>query len=313
MSGGAGTRPGLLGLSGSAVRRLASSKKACVGAATLAVLIATGVLAPVIAHGNPLAVTGPQNAPPSGQHLLGTTGQGGDVFAQIVWGARESLTVGLLTGLAVTVIGVSIGLLAAYAGGVVDNVLTLLTNIFLVIPGLPLLVVMAAFLPRSTLSVIFVLAIAGWAGMARVIRSQALSVVKRDYIAASKVIGERGIRIIFVEVLPSLASLIASGLFGAIAYGIAAQAALEFLGLGDLGSVSWGTILYWASNNEGLLQGAWWEFIPAGACIALASGALALLNFAVDEVTNPRLRRLASPRARRFETVRRFRGKADVA
>ena len=313
MNAGESAGSGLLGLSGSVARRLTSSKKACSGVAVLLLLAAAGIFAPVIAPGNPLAVVGGQNEAPSLKHLLGTTGQGGDVFAQVIWGARDSLTVGLLTGIGVTVIGVSMGLFAAYAGGLADNLLTLLTNIFLVIPGLPLLVVMAAFLPRSTLSIIFVLAIAGWAGTARVIRSQALSVVKRDYVAASKVIGERGIRIIFVEVLPNLSSLIASGLFGAIAYGIAAQAALEFLGLGNLSSVSWGTVLYWASNNEGLLQGAWWQFIPAGVCIAAASGALSLLNFAVDEVTNPRLRRLSLPKARRAGTLRSMREKTDVA
>jgi peptide/nickel transport system permease protein len=282
----------------SLAKRVASSKKALFGAGVFLLLLAIGVFAPLIAPGDPQAVVGSPNAAPSIKHILGTTGQGGDVFAQLVWGARDSLTVGLLTGVAVTVIGVCIGLFAAYAGGIADNLLTLLTNIFLVIPGLPLLVVMAAFLPHSTLSIIFVLAIAGWAGTARVIRSQALSVVKRDYVAAAKVIGERSAHIVFAEVLPNLTSLIASGLFGAIAYGIAAQAALEFLGLGDLNTVSWGTILYWASNNAGLLQGAWWEFVPAGACIAVASGALALLNFAVDEVTNPRLRRLRMPRVR---------------
>jgi peptide/nickel transport system permease protein len=294
-------------------KRLSGSKKAMFGAGMLLLLIMVGVLAPLIAHGNPQAVVGPLNAPPSLKHLLGTTGQGGDVFRQVAWGARDSLTVGLLTGLGVTIIGVSIGLIGAYVGGIVDHLLTLLTNIFLVIPGLPLLVVMAAFLPHSTLSIIFVLAIAGWAGTARVIRSQALSVVKRDYVSAAKVIGEPGVRIVVVEVLPNLASLIASGLFGAVAYGIAAQAALEFLGLGNLDSVSWGTILYWASNNAGLLQGAWWEFVPAGACIAAASGSLALLNFAVDEVTNPRLRRFRLPKSSRLKAVRDVSEEPDAA
>ncbi len=297
----------------SVTQRLLSSKKALFGAGVVLLLIMIGLFAPIIAHGDPQAVVGPPNAAPSLKHLFGTTGQGGDVFAQVVWGARDSLTVGLLTGLGVTIIGVCIGLVGAYSGGIVDNFLTLLTNIFLVIPGLPLLVVMAAFLPHSTLSIIFVLAIAGWAGMARVIRSQALSVVKRDYVGAAKVIGERSVRIVLVEVLPNLASLIASGLFGAIAYGIAAQAALEFLGLGNLGSVSWGTILYWASNNAGLLQGAWWEFVPAGACIAAASGALALLNFAVDEVTNPRLRRFGLPKVARHRAGRGASGVSDAA
>ena len=141
--------------------------------------------------------------------------------------------------------------------------LTVVTNIFLVIPGLPLLVVVAAFLPRSTWSVIFVLAVAR-SGPARVIRAQALSVVKRDYVASATVIGERPVRIIAAEVLPNLSSLIATVLFGAVGYGIGSLAALQFLGLGDLTTASWGTILYSAQSNSSLLQGTWWQFVPAG-------------------------------------------------
>jgi peptide/nickel transport system permease protein len=284
--------------------RLTTSKKALFGASVVVAFILIGLLAPLIAPGNPAAVVGPQNLAPSAHHLLGTTGEGNDVFAQVVWGTRNSLLVGFLTGAAIAIIGVVLGLSAAFFGGWIDNALTLLMNIFLVIPGLPLLVVMAAFLPRTTLSVCFVLAIAGWAGSARVIRSQALSVVKRDYVAAATVIGERAPRIIFMEVLPSLSSLIASVLFGAIGYGIGSLAALQFLGLGDLTTVSWGTILYWAQNNSSLLQGTWWQFIPAGACLALTCAAISMLNFAIDEVTNPRLRTI---RERGLRLVRRAR------
>ena len=270
--------------------RLTASKKAVFGAVVVLCLILVGLLAPLIAPGNPQAVVGPENLAPSAAHLLGTSGQGNDVFAQLVWGTRNSLAVGFVTGAAIAVVGVAIGLSAAFFGGWIDNLLTLLMNIFLVIPGLPLLVVMAAFLPRSTWSVIFVLAIAGWAGSARVIRSQALSVVRRDYVAAATVVGERPLRIIVSEVLPNLSSLIASVLFGAIGYGIGALAALQFLGLGNLSTVSWGTILYWAQSDSSLLQGTWWQFIPAGALLTLTCAAISMLNFAIDEVTNPRLR-----------------------
>jgi peptide/nickel transport system permease protein len=286
--------------------RLTTSKKAMFGATVVLCFVIVGLLAPLIAPGNPQAVVGPANLPPSLQYLLGTSGQGNDVFAQVVWGTRNSLAVGFLTGAAIAIIGVIIGLSAAFFGGWVDNALTLLMNIFLVIPGLPLIVVMAAFLPRTTLSVSFVLAIAGWAGGARVIRSQALSVVKRDYVAAATVIGERAPRIIFFEVLPSLSSLIASVLFGAIGYGIGALAALQFLGLGDLTTVSWGTILYWAQNNSALLQGTWWQFVPAGACLALTCAAISMLNFAIDEVTNPRLRTIRDRGTRLLRRARRL-------
>jgi peptide/nickel transport system permease protein len=314
MSGIAGVVKALYYLPRSAAQRLAVSKKASFGAAVLFFLVLVGALAPVIAPGNPQAVMGPENLAPSWSHLLGTTGQGGDVFAQLVWGTRTSLGVGFLTGAAIALIGTSIGLSAAFFGGWVDNLLTLIANICLVIPGLPLLVVMAAFLPRSTLSIVVVLAIAGWAATARVIRSQALSVVRRDYIAAATVIGEHRRRIIVFEVLPNLSSLIASVLFGAIGYGIGAQAALQFLGLGNLNSVSWGTILYWAANNASLLQGTWWQFIPAGACLAFTCAAISLLNFAIDEITNPRLRtvRVARVPRARWWNVWRVKGEPDL-
>lgn len=270
--------------------RLASSRKATFGAAVVVALVLVGLLAPLISPGNPSAVVGPANLAPSLKHLFGTTGEGNDVFAQVVWGTRNSLAVGLLTGAAITVVGAAVGLTAAFFGRWVDYILTLLTNVFLVIPGLPLLVVMAAFLPRSTFSIIFVLAIAGWAGSARVLRSQALSIVRRDYVAAATVIGESPARIILSEVLPNLSSLIASVLFGSVGYGIGALAALQFLGLGNVTLVSWGTILYWAQNNSALLQGTWWQFVPAGLCLAVTCAAISMLNFAIDEVTNPRLR-----------------------
>lgn len=295
------------------LRRLSASKKAVVGAVVVVGLLVVGLLAPVISPGDPSAVVGAENLPPSVQHLFGTTGQGNDVFAQVVWGTRNSLLVGFLTGALITVVGSAFGLTAAFFGGWVDYVLTLVTNVFLVIPGLPLLVVMAAFLPRSTFSIVFVLAIAGWPGSARVLRSQALSVVRRDYIAAATVVGERPARIIVTEVLPNLSSLIASVLFSSVGYGIGALAALQFLGLGNVAMVSWGTILYWAQNNSALLQGTWWQFVPAGLCLAVTCAAISMLNFAIDEVTNPRLRTLHR-RARVFRgTVAPAKGELSAA
>ena len=145
------------------------------------------------------------------------------------------------------------------------------------------------------------------------IRSQALSVVRRDYVAAATVIGERPFRIIATEVLPNLSSLIATVLFGAVGYGIGSLAALQFLGLGNLTAVSWGTILYWAQSNSSLLQGTWWQFVPAGACLALACAAVSMLNFAIDEVTNPRLRTVRERAPRWVRAVRRPREERSAA
>ena len=159
------------------------------------------------------------------------------------------------------------------------------------LPGLPLLVILAAFLPQGLGTVILELVITGWAGSARVLRSQAMSIRGKDFVGASQVTGESGIRIMFREMLPNMASIVMSTFLACVIFGIGAQAGLEFLGLGDISTVSWGTNLYWASNDGALLTGAWWVFVPPGVSIALVAFALALVNYGVDETTNPRLRR----------------------
>jgi peptide/nickel transport system permease protein len=171
----------------------------------------------------------------------------------------------------------------------------LVTNVFLLLPGLPLLVILAAFLPPGLGTVILVLTVTGWAGSARVLRSQALSIRSKDFVAAAVVSGERAGRIMFREILPNMASIVMGTLLACVIYGIGAQAGLEFLGLGDVSTVSWGNNLFWAGNEGALLTGSWWVFVPSGFCIALVAFALALINYAVDEVTNPRLRKIRKP------------------
>ncbi|MFZ4572509.1 MAG: ABC transporter permease [Bacteroidales bacterium] len=264
--------------------------KARVGVVILAFFVLIAVLGPILSPGDPLAFVDNPNLPPSANHWLGTSGQGQDMFKQVVQGTRVSLMVGFLVGILATVFGTLVGMSSAYFGGRVDDFLSLFTNIFLIIPGLPLLVALAAFLPRGPVTIVLVLAFTGWAGTARVLRSQTLALREKDFVSAALASGENHLRIILVEILPNMASIVASSLFGAINYGIAAQASLEFLGLGNLSKVSWGTILYWAGNNAGLLTGAWWTFVPAGLCIALVAFSLTMLNFAIDEITNPRLK-----------------------
>lgn len=272
------------------LRQLFSHRKALFGATLIVLFLLIALLAPVLAPGDPIAFVDRPHRPPSREHLLGTTGQGQDVFAQLIWGARISLSIGLLTGLLTTLVGTVVGLTAGYFGGRIDDLLSLLMNIFLIIPSLPLLVTLAAFLPPSPTTIMFVLTLTGWAWPARVLRSQALALREKDFVAASLVSGESSAHIIFREILPNMTSLVAAGFIGSTVYAIGAEASLEFLGFGDVSIVSWGTILFWAQNNAGLLTGAWWTFMPAGLCIALTAFALTMLNYAVDELTNPRLR-----------------------
>ncbi|HET9222898.1 MAG TPA: ABC transporter permease [Roseiflexaceae bacterium] len=267
------------------------NKKAVVGAAILLLFLLIALFAPLIAPGDPLDFVAMPNQPPSAEHWLGTTGQGQDVFAQVVWGTRVSLGVGFASALAMMLIGTILGMVAGYFGGMVDDSLSLLINVFLIIPAVPLAVVLAAYLPQGPLTITLVLAITGWAWNARVLRAQTLSLREKDFVAASLVGGERKLRIIFSELLPNTFSLIVSGFIGATIFAIATEVGLEFLGLGNISTVvSWGTILYWSQNNAGLVTGAWWTIVPPGLCVAVVGCALTLLNSALDEVTNPRLR-----------------------
>ncbi|WP_327341354.1 ABC transporter permease [Streptomyces europaeiscabiei] len=281
------------------LRRLIDSKKALTGLILLALFALLALLAPVLAPGDPSLINSTGSQTPSAAHWLGTTAKGQDVLALTLWGARSSLFVGFTVGLVATAVAIVVGLASAYFGRVVDDALTLVTNIFLLLPGLPLLIILAAFLPPGTSTVVLVLVVTGWAGSARVLRAQAKSIRGKDFVAAAVVTGERPLRIMFREILPNMASVVMTTLLGCVIFGIGAQAGLEFLGLGDSSVVSWGTNLYWASNDGALMTGAWWAFVPSGLCIALVAFAIALVNYAVDEITNPRLRNRRARRERR--------------
>ncbi|WP_406362319.1 ABC transporter permease [Streptomyces sp. NBC_01579] len=281
------------------LRQLTDSKKAMTGLMLLALFALLALLAPVLVPGEPSLINSTGSQVPSAAHWLGTTAKGQDVLALTLWGARSSLFVGFTVGLVATAVAIVVGLAAAYFGRIVDDALTLVTNIFLLLPGLPLLIILAAFLPPGTSTVILVLVVTGWAGSARVLRAQAKSIRGKDFVAAAVVTGERPLRIMFREILPNMASVVMTTLLGCVIFGIGAQAGLEFLGLGDSSVVSWGTNLYWASNDGALMTGTWWAFVPSGLCIALVAFALALVNYAVDEITNPRLRNRRARRERR--------------
>ncbi len=242
---------------------------------------------------------------PSATHWLGTTQTGQDVFLQVVVGTRVSLLLGFITGLVATIISVVVGLAGGYFGGVIDDVLSMVTNVFLVLPGLPLAIVLAAFLPyKGPLTIGFVTVITGWSWGARVLRSQTLSMRSREFVEASKASGESSMRIIFFEILPNEIAIVAAELLGTIIYAILAETGLEYLGLGDVTTVSWGTMFYWAGNNDAILLGAWWWILPPGLCIAVLGAGLAFINFGIDEIANPRLRKEPGPKVDKISKTR---------
>ena len=278
----------LIGLLASLTR----SRRARTGVVILVLLIIAALLAPVISPGDPARITGAPAAAPSPAHWFGVTPKGQDVLAITLWGARSSLAVGLGAGLLATLVALVVALASAYLGRAVDGLLSVATNVFLLLPGLPLLVVLAAYMPPGWGSTLIVLIVTGWAGAARVLRSQAMSLRGTDFVEAAVVSGERPARIMAGEMLPNMASVVMSTLLGCVNAAIGAQAGLEFLGLGRSDSVSWGTNLYWAATDGALMTGRWWTFVPSGLAIALVAYALALINAGVDEATNPRLRRV---------------------
>lgn len=268
------------------------NKKALVGGCILLFLALVAIFAPVIAPYGPNETRFFPSLPPSREHPLGTTSLGQDIFSQVVWGTRLTLTVGLVTGSICALISTTIGLVSGYFGGWVDELLSLITNVFLVLPGLPLMIIIAAYITvQSVIPIIVVISITGWAWGARVLRSQMLTLKNRDYVKAAIVAGEHPLRIIFVEILPNMLGLIVANFFGAALYAVLSEAGLEFLGLGNVNAVTWGTILYWAQNNQAMLLGQWQWMVVPGLLIAILGMSFALLNFAVDEMTNPLLRR----------------------
>lgn len=277
----------------SVLKTFLRNRKAAIGLAIVLAYVVIALAAPLIAHYEPLARVGRPHQAPSADHWLGTTRMGRDVFSQLIYGTRNSLMVGVLAGFIVTAIGTTIGITAAYFGGRIDDVLNFFTNVVLVLPQLPLLLVLAAFLGQvSPLAIALIIGLTSWAWGARVTRAQALSLKTRDYIQASEMIGEPSWRMILVEMLPNLLSIIGFNFIGSVIFTVITQATLEFLGLGSPLTLSWGTMLYNAQNASAIIVGAWWEVIaPCGAIVLIGVG-LSLMNFGVDEIANPRMRSL---------------------
>ena len=257
-----------------------------IGVAILAFFALVAVAGPWLV-GDPQAFVDRPLLAPSFAHWLGTNGQGQDVLTQLVHGARTTLGLGASVGVGVVALGAFIGALAATRGGWLDSLVALATNIALVLPGLPLMVVLAAWLPPGIGTIAAVLLLTGWPWHARVVRAQALSLRGRDFVAAARMLGEPTWRVVAIEILPNMSGVLVSGVVGASLFAIGAEVGLEFLGLGDLGTVSWGTMLYWASNDSALLTGAWWTFVPVGTCIALVGFALALVSTGLEAQGRP--------------------------
>ena len=265
--------------------------KSATGFTIFFIFLLIAIFAPWIAPYSPSATIYDPNLAPTADHWFGTTNTGQDLYSQFIFSARNTMIVGFGAGILSTIIGLIFGVIGGYRGGLTDAILGFITNLFLVLPGLALLIVIEAYLKASTPFVNgLIIALTGWAWGARVFRSQTMTLAGRDFISAAKMSGKSSLRIMITEICPNMLSIIAGNIMFATLGAILAEAGLAFLGFEDINSTSWGTMLYWASSNSALLRGAWWWFIPPGVGIALVGLSLVLMNFAIDQITNPRLK-----------------------
>jgi peptide/nickel transport system permease protein len=279
------------------VQLLLRNSKSRVGLFMVLFVVVVALISPLISVSDPTGFSlFDARQAPSWHHLFGTTDQGSDIFSQVVLGARRSLLLGVAAATLATVLATTLGILAAYSGGVIDEAINFVTNIFLVIPTIPLLVVISAYLKsRSMGTMIVVLGLTLWAFEARILRGQALSLRNRDFVLAAKVAGESTSRIVFGEIMPNMISRIAAGWVLVFYISLLVDAGLAFLGLGDTTHVSWGMTLYWAQTNSAVLQGEWWPFLFPGLALVTTVLGLTLILAGIDEISNPRLRNEMRP------------------
>jgi peptide/nickel transport system permease protein len=273
---------------------LLANPKSRFGFVLVGFMVVIGVIAPWISVSNPtdFNILATHQAP-SWHHLFGTTDQGSDIFSQVVLGTRRSLILGAAAAVLATTLAATLGIVAAYSGGIVDEVVNFLTNVFLVVPTIPLLIVISSYLKaRGMTTMILVLGLTLWSFEARILRGQALSLRNRDFVQAAKVAGESTWRIVFGELMPNMISRIAAAFVLVFYVALLVDAGLEFLGLGDTSHVSWGMVLYWAQTNSTVLQGEWWPFLFPGLALVLTVVGLVFLLAGIDEISNPRLRNL---------------------
>lgn len=269
---------------------LLHDKRFLLGLSIMCFWLAAALSSPFLPLPDPRA-TDPAHAysPPSLAHPFGTNHWGQDLLSQIIWGARLSLLVGVVSAVSTTFIGTFFGLIAGYYGGWVGEVLMRLTDTMLIIPALPMMITLAAYLGPSIWTVIFVIVITGWPLIARTIRSQILSLKERPFVDAARTIGMSNLQILYSVIFPNILPLIVATGVLAVSGSIVAEAGLDFLGLGDPNLISWGTMLYWAQRLA-FFYGAWWWFLIPGLVVAFLGIAFVLMGFAVEVRANPRLK-----------------------
>jgi len=221
--------------------------------------------------------------PPGVEHLLGTNDIGNDLFTEFIYGSRVTLLIGLLTGAFSTSIGVLVGLLAGFHGGLIDEFLMGITDVVLMIPRIPLIIILSAFLRPSVGLMIMVMSILWWTSTARVIRSRTMQISSMGFVESARCLGFSSWHILFYEIFPNIFMIIIPEFLITVASAMISEASLSFLGLGDPSLKSWGMMIHHAFQRGGFLNGMWWWYIPPGIGITLFVLSMVFLSFAFEE------------------------------
>jgi peptide/nickel transport system permease protein len=283
-------------------RLLKDRPSAAVGAAILAALLLVAVFAPAIAPHGIHERIGPPFGTPGAFGPLGLDDGGTDVLSLLIWGARISLTVGFAATLVAILVGGAVGILAGYFGGVTDTVLMRITDYFLAIPDVPLMIVVAAIWGPSLSHIILVIGLLLWTSTARVVRAHVKSVRERVYVKRARALGAGNARIVFRHILPQVAPLLVANTVLTIAVAIFDETALAFLGLSDPSKISWGKMIKNATESAAVSAGAWWAIVPPGLCVTVVILSCTMIGQAMEDALNPRLR-VAHLAARGFRLV----------
>lgn len=274
------------------MRFFRNSPKTSIGAILVLIMLVLTIGANLFTNIDPIhRFVNEYHSAPSATHILGTTQLGNDVFAQTLYGGRKSILVGIFAGALTVFLGILFGISSGYFGGKYDNVVTTFINIIMVIPNIVLLLIIASLFDGvSPLLICIIIGLTSWPWNARVLRAQTMSIRNREFVYSAETLGESKLRIMFVEIMPNMLSMISSAFVSTLIYAIMASATLEFIGFGDPLSCTWGIMLFNANKSGALTSGAWWELLGPIAGIIIFGAGLTLINFSIDEVSNPKLR-----------------------
>jgi peptide/nickel transport system permease protein len=268
---------------------LAKNTRFQVALGVIIFMIIVAVIGPFFTM-DPNKYTGGRNESPSWSHKIGTDIFGHDLWARLIYGLRNSLVVGFTAGLIALIVAFIAGGIGAYRGGLFDEGLNLLSNVFLTLPAIALLLVISVTVGiRSLFFVALVISVILWAGAARALRSQVLSLKERGFVDLAHVSGKGGFRILFGEIFPNMLAYVFIQFVGLVGAAIVAEAGISVLGLGPSNIVTLGNMLFWAIGNQAVSAGLWWWFVPPGLIIILFTGSMIMIGSVMDDVLNPKL------------------------